>query len=157
MHLLDSRRRASDIQDSAMRFADEFMERGRTVAVRGRKAFNQLRSNRSDPLDEIKLVASFAVGAVTLIGVGYLVSRIVKSRRASASGGTRQTRHSNPRADRALDSSSSRRDESTHELLARLDTPEAIQRHNDLVRQMHANADAPAPRAGEHRPQHSAS
>jgi len=133
------------------------MERGRDVAVRGRKAFDRFRSNRSDPLDEIRAVASVAVGVVTLIGVGYLISRIIKSRRTSASNGTRQSAQNKDRAERALESSSGRGEESTHDLLTRLDTPEAIQRHNELVRQMHANADASAPRAADRRPQHSVS
>lgn len=137
MLLLEPTRLGNEIRRNAISFADQVADRGRDVADRGRsaynRAYNRITSNRSDPMDEIRAVATFAVGAAALIGVGYLITRVVRSRRAKST--LRPQRR--PSGNREV----GKREEPTHELLSRLDSPEAIQRHNELVRQMHENAD----------------
>lgn len=138
MFLQESSRIANDLRRNALRFADEVSDRGRDVADRGRTAFNRITSNRPDPLDELRTVASFAVGAAALFGVGYLITRVVASRREQS----RDRARIDQRGHRSSGSGSTynKKEEPLHELLARLDSPEAIERHNDLVRQMHENA-----------------
>jgi len=125
-----------DLRRNAMRFADQVVDRGRDAADRGRSAYNRLTSSRRDPLDEVRAVAAFAVGAAALVGVGFLITRLVKARKAQRRSSGSATRHDGRGHDRRAGASDVR-DEPVHQLLARMDTPEAIRRHNEQVRQMH--------------------
>ena len=139
------RHSAYRIRRNALSFADEVADRGRDVADRvadrGRRAYNRLTSNRPDPLDELRAVAAFAVGAAALIGVGYLITRVVRRRRAQST--------LSPQRRPMGASEGGRLEEPTHPLLSRLDTPEAIERHNERVRQMHENAGPPRERESD--------
>lgn len=153
MLVLEPRRLGNDLRRSTLRFADQVADRGHELADKGRAAFHRVTSSRPDPLDEVRAIAAFTVGAVTLIGVGYWISRIVRSRHAKANHRNRQPRHAGDRGDRNSGGEApGKREEATHELLARLDSPEAIQRHNELMRQLHENAKASDGRASKVRP-----
>jgi hypothetical protein len=149
MFVLEPRKLGNDLRSSAFRFADEVADRGRDVADRGRAAYYRLTSNRPDPIEEVRAIAAFTVGAVALIGVGYLVTRLVR-RRLSSSNRAHSRNGSNRHGRSGRGSSLERREEPTHELLARLDSPEAIERHNEQVRQTHENARSSSERVTEH-------
>jgi hypothetical protein len=151
MLLLEPSVLGNDIRRNALRFADHVADRGRDAAEMGRSAYHRLTSNRRDPMDELRSVAAFAVGAAALVGVGYLVTRLVRSRREQRDGSTRRGGRVSDRNRSSIGAGApGMREEPTHELLARLDSPEAIQRHNELVRQMHENARPSRDRAAEH-------
>jgi hypothetical protein len=151
MLLLEPSVLGNDIRRNALRFADHVADRGRDAAEMGRSAYHRLTSNRRDPIDELRSVAAFAVGTAALVGVGYLITRLVRSRRALRDDSARRGGRGYDRGGRSVGAGApAKRDEPTHELLARLDSPEAIQRHNELVRQMHENARPSRERAAEH-------
>jgi hypothetical protein len=149
MLLLEPRKLGNELRSSAYRFADEVADRGRDVADRGRAAYYRMTSSRPDRVDELRTVAAFTVGALALIGVGYLVRRVVRSRVRSSDRAHSSSNGSDRSGRSSRRSAPERREEPTHELLARLDSPEAIERHNELVRQMHENARPSSERAAE--------
>jgi hypothetical protein len=122
-----------DLYRNAMRIAeqvsDQVVSRGRNALDRGSSALQRIRESGPPPVDEVRAIVKFGVGAVALVGVGYLIRRVALDRLAQ-----RERRRSQ---DRSRGRRSRGRVEPTYELLARLDSPDAIQRHNDEVLRQH--------------------
>ena len=149
MLLLEPTTLGNDLRRSALRLVEEVADRGRDVADRGRNAFYRVTSRRPDPIDELRVVATFAVGAAAVIGAAYLISRVIRSRREANGRAGRSDRGygRDRRSGRADDAGG--REEPTRELLARLDSPEAIEEHNERVRQKYEEERPSSGRAPE--------
>jgi hypothetical protein len=122
-----------DLYQNAARFADQVsdqvMSGGRSAVDRGYYAYQRLRANDAARLSDVRTLVQLGVGAAALIGVGYLVRRIARDRLAQ-----RNRR-------RAIGRPGAQHGEPTYELLARLDSREAIQRHNEAVRREHERSE----------------